>query len=169
MKKLLLTFTLLVAVLVQVRADELSFTADAPNAVVMGETFRLSYTINTHKAKNFRVGDITDFDILMGPSQSSSSSTSIINGVRTSSRTLTFTCILRPKKEGTYKIPAATINVDGKQMTSEELTVKVLPPDQRGSAAQQSGSQPSGRGTVTSSQNGSINDDDLFIVATVNN
>jgi len=168
MKKLLLTFTLLVAVLVQVRADELSFTADAPNAVVMGETFRLSYTINTHKAKNFRVGDITDFDILMGPSQSSSSSTSIINGVRTSSRTLTFTCILRPKKEGTYKIPAATINVDGKQMTSEELTVKVLPPDQRGSAAQQSGSQPSGRGAATSSQNGSISDDDLFIVATVN-
>ena len=168
MKKLLLTFTLLVAVLVQVRADELSFTADAPNAVVMGETFRLSYTINTHKAKNFRVGDITDFDILMGPSQSSSSSTSIINGVRTSSRTLTFTCILRPKKEGTYKIPAATINVDGKQMTSEELTVKVLPPDQRGSAAQQSGSQSSGRGAATSSQNGSISDDDLFIVATVN-
>lgn len=168
MKKLLLTFTLLVAVIVQVRADELSFTADAPNAVVMGETFRLSYTINTHKAKNFRVGDITDFDILMGPSQSSSSSTSIINGVRTSSRTLTFTCILRPKKEGTYKIPAATINVEGKQMTSEELTVKVLPPDQRGSAAQQSGSQSSGRGAVTSSQNGSISDDDLFIVATVN-
>lgn len=168
MKKLLLTFTLLVAVIVQVRADELSFTADAPNAVVMGETFRLSYTINTHKAKNFRVGDITDFDILMGPSQSSSSSTSIINGVRTSSRTLTFTCILRPKKEGTYKIPAATINVEGKQMTSEELTVKVLPPDQRGSAAQQSGSQSSGRRAVTSSQNGSISDDDLFIVATVN-
>lgn len=168
MKKLLLTFTLLVAVIVQVRADELSFTADAPNAVVMGETFRLSYTINTHKAKNFRVGDITDFDILMGPSQSSSSSTSIINGVRTSSRTLTFTCILRPKKEGTYKIPAATINVEGKQMTSEELTVKVLPPDQRGSAAHQSGSQSSGRGAVTSSQNGSISDDDLFIVATVN-
>lgn len=40
MKKLLLTFTLLVAVIVQIRADELSFTADAPNAVVMGETFR---------------------------------------------------------------------------------------------------------------------------------
>ena len=168
MKKLLLTFTLLVAVIVQVRADELSFTADAPNAVVMGETFRLSYTINTHKAKNFRVGDITDFDILMGPSQSSSSSTAIINGVRTSSRTLTFTCILRPKKEGTYKLPAATINVEGKQMTSDELTVKVLPPDQRGSAAQQSGYQSSGRGAVTSSQNGSISDDDLFIVATVN-
>ena len=99
MKKLLLTIILLVSTVANyVRAEELTFTADAPSAVVMGETFRLSYTVNTHKAKNFRVGNITDFDILMGPTQSSSSSTSIINGVRTSSRTLTFTCILRPKK-----------------------------------------------------------------------
>ena len=167
MKKLLLTIILLVSTVVNyVQAEELTFTADAPSAVVMGETFRLSYTVNTHKAKNFRVGNITDFDILMGPTQSSSSSTSIINGVRTSSRTLTFTCILRPKKEGTCTIPAATIMAEDKQMTSKELTVKVLPPDQRSSAASSSGSQTS-RGSSTS-QSGQINDDDLFIVATVN-
>lgn len=167
MKKLLLAFTLIVSTFASyVQAEELTFTAEAPNAVVMGETFRLSYTINTHKAKNFRVGNITDFDVLMGPTQSSSSSTSIINGVRTSSRTLTFTCILRPKKEGTYTIPAATITADDKQMTSKELTVKVLPPDQRGTAASSSSAQ-SGRGASTS-QSGQITDDDLFIVATVN-
>ena len=148
-----------------VRAEELSFTANAPSAVVMGETFRLSYTINTHNAKGFRVGNIEDFDILSGPNQSSSSSTSIVNGVRTSSKTLTFTCILRPKKEGTFTIPSATITADGKQMNSKQLTVKVLPPDQRGSGAQQSGAQ--GRGTSTA-QTGQIGDEDLFIVATVN-
>lgn len=167
MKKLLLTFTLLVSAFASyVQAEELTFTAEAPSAVVMGETFRLSYTVNTHKAKNFRVGNITDFDILMGPSQSSSSSTSIVNGVRTSSRTLTYTCILRPKKEGTYTIPAATITAEDKQMTSKALTVKVLPPDQRNSAASSSGAQ-SGRGG-SASQSGQIADDDLFIVATVN-
>ena len=148
-----------------VHAEELSFTANAPSAVVMGETFRLSYTINTHNAKGFRVGNIEDFDILSGPNQSSSSSTSIVNGVRTSSKTLTFTCILRPQKEGTFTIPSATITAEGKQMSSKQLTIKVLPPDQRGSQAQQSGSQ--GRGTVTA-QTGKIGDDDLFIVATVN-
>lgn len=167
MKKLLLTFTLLVSAFASyVQAEELTFTAEAPGAVVMGETFRLSYTVNTHKAKNFRVGNITDFDILMGPTQSSSSSTSIINGVRTSSRTLTFTCILRPKKEGTFTIPAATITADNKQMTSKELTVKVLPPDQRNSSTSSSGTQ-SGRG-ASASQSGQVTDDDLFIVATVN-
>ena len=166
MKKLIILTTLLVAALTAVRAEELTFTADAPSAVVMGETFRLSYTINTHGARGFRVGDIADFDILSGPNQSSSSNISIINGVRTSSKKLTYTCILRPKREGTFTIPAATVTVDGEQLTSKELTVKVLPQDQRGGGSQQSGSQQ-GRGT-SSSQTGQISSDDLFIVASVN-
>ena len=165
MRKLLLTFTLLAVAFAYAKADEVTFTADAPNAVVMGQTFRLAYTVNTHDAKGFRVGNITDFDILSGPNQSSSSSTSIINGQRTSSKSLTFTCILRPKKEGTYTIPAATIVAGGKQMSSKELTVKVLPPDQK-AQAQQSGSQ--GKTTTSSQTSGQISNDDLFIVATVN-
>lgn len=162
-QKLIITITLLIAAFTYVKADEVTFTADAPNAVVMGETFRLSYTVNTHNAKNFRVGNITDFDILSGPNRSSSMSSTSVNGVRTTSHTLTFTCILRPKKEGTFTIPSATITAEGKQLTSKELTVKVLPPDQQSS--QQSASQ--GRGAATS-QSGKISDDDLFIVATVN-
>ena len=165
MKRLLIVMTLLIATLASAMADEVTFTASAPSAVVMGETFRLQYTVNTHSAKGFRVCNIEDFDILSGPNQSSSSSTSIINGVRTSSKTLTFTCILRPKREGTFTIPAATITADGKPMASKELTVKVLPPDQQGS--QQSGSQQ-GRGAATSSATGQISNDDLFIKATVN-
>lgn len=165
MRKLLLTFTLLAVAFAYAKADEVTFTADAPSAVVMGQTFRLAYTVNTHDAKSFRVGNITDFDILSGPNQSSSLSTSIINGQRTSSKSLTFTCILRPKKEGTYTIPAATIVAGGKQMSSKELTVKVLPPDQK-AQAQQSGSQ--GRTTTSSQTSGQISNDDLFIVATVN-
>ena len=162
-QKLIITITLLIAAFTYVKADEVTFTADAPNAVVMGETFRLSYTVNTHNAMNFRVGNITDFDILSGPNRSSSMSSTSVNGVRTTSHTLTFTCILRPKKEGTFTIPSATITAEGKQLTSKELTVKVLPPDQQSS--QQSASQ--GRGAATS-QSGKISDDDLFIVATVN-
>ena len=165
MKKILVIITLLFATFTSMHAEEVTFTADAPNAVVMGETFRLSYTVNTHSVRNFRVGNIVDFDVLSGPNQSSSSSTSIINGVRTSSKTITYTCILRPKREGTFTIPAATVTAEGKQMTSKELTVKVLPPDQRAAQSQQSGTQ--GRGAATS-QTGQISNDDLFIVATVN-
>ena len=168
MRKILLTITLLVSTFAYqgLRAEEVTFTANAPSAVVMGETFRLAYTVNTHNAKSFRVGNISDFDILMGPTQSSSSSTSIINGQRTSSKTLTFTCVLRPKREGTFTIPAATITAEGQQLKSKEVTVKVLPPDQK-AAASQSQQSSQGRGAATS-QTGKISDDDLFIVATVN-
>lgn len=169
MKKILLVITLFIGTFVcqEIHAEEVSFTANAPSAVVMGETFRLTYTVNTHNAKGFRVGNITDFDVLMGPTQSSSSSTSIVNGQRTSSKTLTFTCVLRPKNEGTFTIPSATIIAEGQQLKSKELTVKVLPPDQKATAtqSQQSGSQNKG---AASSQTGKIGDDDLFIVATVN-
>lgn len=147
-------------------AEELTFTANAPSAVVIGETFRLSYTINTHNVNGFRIGNISDFDVLSGPNQSTSMQSSTINGVRTSSKTITFTCILRPKKEGTFTIPSATITAEGKQMTSKELTIKVLPADQQSSTSQRSGSQQS-RGDATS-QSGRISDEDLFIVATVN-
>ena len=166
-QKLFLTFSLLLTVFAYAKADEVTFTADAPNAVVMGETFRLSYTINTHNAKNFRVGEITDFDLLMGPTQSSSMRTTNINGQRSTVKTLTYTCVLRPQKEGTFTIPAASIVAEGKQMNSKELTVKVLPPDQKKTAAQtqQSGSKSGGADT---SRTGQIGDDDLFMVATVN-
>lgn len=148
-----------------VYAEELAFTADAPNAVVVGQQFRLSYTINTHNAKSFRLGNITDFDILMGPTDSRSMRSVEVNGVRTTTKTLTFTCILRPKKEGTFTIPASMITAEGKQLHSKELTVKVLPPDQSASQSQQSNSQ--GKKT-SASKTGQIDDDDLFIVATVN-
>ena len=165
-QKLILTFSLLLAAFAYARGEEVTLTANAPNAVVIGETFRVAYTVNTHNARNFRMGNITDFDVLMGPTQSSSSSTSIINGVRTSSKTLTFTCVLKPKKEGTFTIPAATITAEGKQLKSEDLTVKVLPQDKQGTTSQQAGT--SGKTSASSAQTGQINDDDLFIIATVN-
>lgn len=149
-----------------VHAEELTFTANAPSAVIMGEHFRLYYTVNTHNAKSFRVGDISDFDVLSGPNQSSSSSTYMVNGQRTVNKTLTFTCILRPTKEGTFTIPPATITAEGKQLRSKELTVKVLPPDQQNASSQQGGAQQH-RGSSTS-QAGQISDEDLFMVATVN-
>ena len=57
MKKILLVITLFIGTFVcqGIHAEEVSFTANAPGAVVMGETFRLTYTVNTHNAKSFRV------------------------------------------------------------------------------------------------------------------
>ena len=167
-QKLFLMIALFMGTLafVPVHAEEVTFTADAPSAVVMGERFRLSYTINTNKTRDFRIGNIVEFDILSGPNMSSSSNISLINGVRTSVKKQTYTYILRPMQEGTFTIPAATIVVDGNQMKSNEITIKVLTPYQPSSSAQQSSSQQGM--AVSSSSTGKIGNDDLFIVATVN-
>ena len=63
-----------------------TLTASAPSHVAVGEQFRLTYTVNTQDASNFRAGDIPDaFEVLMGPSTSSQSSFQMVNGRMSSS------------------------------------------------------------------------------------
>lgn len=173
MKRTIILFQVLILLFAgPTLAEELNFTVQAPNTVIQGSQFRISYTINTQKVKDFRVGNISDFDVLMGPSRSSQMS--IINGVKSSS--IIYTYVLRASNEGTYTIPAASIVADGKNMESKTVTIKVLPPDkdepsgQGSSASQGAQSQGGGAsgGAVTSSQNGQINDNDLFLIASVN-
>ena len=76
---------------VRVVADDVTFTAQAPQAVVVGERFRITYKINTRNIKEFRAPDMKSLSILAGPSQSTSSSTQIINGKVSSSTTVSLT------------------------------------------------------------------------------
>lgn len=124
----------------------------------MGEQFRLSFTVNA-EAKDLRVQEMPDFEVLMGPSQSKSYSSSWVNGQSSSETTITFTYILMPKKVGTFNIAPATIKVNGANYVSNALSVKVLPPDKASSA---SGDKSTGS---NSNQAGSqaISNDGLFI------
>lgn len=159
MRKIVCLWIALLALTVQAYADDkVTFTASAPDAVAVGDQFRLSYTVNTQKVKNFRAPSIKGFDVLMGPSRSYSMQS--INGNTT--ETLTFTYILLAQKEGEYTIPGATITANGDQMLSNSVKIKVLPADKANSS--QSGNAQS---TSRSSSSGtSISNDDLFITAT---
>ena len=64
-KALLILFTLLS---LPALADKVGITADAPDVVVSGDEFRISFTINSSKAKNFSAPAMDGFDVLMGPS-----------------------------------------------------------------------------------------------------
>ena len=135
--------------------DNISFTTDAPEVVVCGDQFRLVYSINTHKVRDFRAPSIKDLEVLDGPYRSESSSTQIMNGKVTSSKSIRFTYSLMANKEGTFKIPGATIVAEGKTMTSNSVTIKVLPADDASTEAS--------RGQVAG---GSVSNKDLFITAT---
>ena len=148
----------LIAYSTQMLADKVSFTASAPDAVVVGDQFRLSYTVTTQKVKDFRAPSIKGFDVLMGPSRSQQSNTQIVNGNVTSTSSITFTYILMANNAGEYTIPGASIVADGDQMVSNSVRIKVLPQDQGGSNSSSSSSTHSSSGTGVSNQ-------DLFITA----
>ena len=158
MKKLIIILMALIAYSTQMLADKVSFTASAPDAVVVGDQFRLSYTITTQKVKDFRAPSIKGFDVLMGPSRSQQSNTQIVNGNVTSTSSITFTYILMANNAGEYTIPGASIIADGDQMVSNSVRIKVLPQDQGDSNSSSSSSTHSSSGTGVSNQ-------DLFITA----
>ena len=161
MRKVILFF-ILISTVIGAWADGITFTANAPEVVVSGDQFRLSYTINSQKVRDFRAPSIQGFEVLMGPSRSTQSSTQIVNGNVTSTSTITFTYILMAGKEGDYKIPGATIVADGDNYTSNSVEIKVLPPDQS-SGASSGSSARSSRNQVNS---GRITDKELFMLAT---
>lgn len=143
-------FVCLVAMLMPMSAlaDNITFEGRAPSTVRVGEKFQLSYTLNA-SGSDMRMGETSDFDILMGPSQSTSRSVSIVNGSMTQSQTTTYTFILKANKEGQFTIPSARVTADGKHVSSNEVTIKVV---EASANVQQSGI--SGGGTNSSQSNG---------------
>ncbi|GBU08057.1 aerotolerance-like protein [Bacteroidales bacterium] len=140
-------------------AQDVSFKGSAPSAVAVGQQFRLSYSINSD-AKDLRVPELSDFEVLMGPSVSSSKSMSYSAGQTRTVISNTYTYILMGKSEGTFTIPAASIKVGNSEYKSNPLTVKVLPQDKSGAAAQ-GGAQEQG-GDV-SSETKAASDEDVFV------
>jgi len=166
MMRKVIFFLLLILTTVHAWADnKATLTADAPDVVVSGDQFRLTFTVNTQKVKDFRAPSITKgFDVLMGPSRSQQSSTQIINGKVSSSSSITYTYILMAGDAGTYTIPAASIEANGEKIFSNAVTIKVLPPDQ--SASGSKGSQKSSVQVGNQAASGRITSNDLFITAT---
>ena len=146
-------------------SGQVTFKASAPATVVEGEQFRLSYILNK-EGKDIRLPEIPDFDVLFGPSISTSFSQRTVNGKTTSESSVTYTYILMAKKTGTFTISPASIKVDGSNYESNSLQIKVLPPDEASTQEPAAGGgrgeeRPSGTGTAT------VSAEDAFIRAIV--
>ena len=139
-------------------AQEVEFKTSAPAQVIMGRPFQLSYSVN-QRAKDLRAPEFVDFDYVAGPYTSQSSSTSFVNGKRTSSFNLTFTYTLMANKEGAFTIPPASIKVDGDTYTSNGVRITVLPADEPddASAANQS------HNTGTTRETNSVGAENIFL------
>src|SRR5258706_309099 len=125
----------------QTFAQDVTFTASASSTTVAaGEQFQVTYSVNGNASK-FQAPAFRDFDVVMGPSQSMS--TQIVNG--SFSQSVSYTYVLIAQREGTYEIPSATVEVNGKKLQSNSLRITVVKgnPQQQQQAQGSSGNQQS--------------------------
>jgi len=96
------------------------FSMSAPSSVPVNQNFQLNITLENANG-NPKPPAFNDFQVLSGPN--TSTSMSWINGAVTQS--VTYSYILKPKQEGTFKIGKASVVVSGVTMESNELTVNI--------------------------------------------
>ena len=162
MRKLSLIFFALVGIALAGFADEVVFKAQAPGQVIVGRPFQLTYSVN-QRSRDLRAPEFTDFDVLAGPYTSTSSSTSFVNGHRTSSFTQTYTYTLMAQKAGTFTIGPATVKVDGENVQSNGVRIQVLPEDEQSAQQSSQPSQSSQSSQSSSKTQASASSENLFV------
>ena len=108
-----------------------SFVATVDNnKVAENDRFELRFTFegtNLNALKNFNPPSLKEFRVLSGPNQSTSMQ--IINGVSSSSLTLSY--ILMPNTTGAYTIGTASIQYEEKTYTTDPIKVTIVKGSQK--------------------------------------
>jgi hypothetical protein len=139
-QKLILFFLLVIPGLIM--AQVVSFSAQAPKQVYVGQRFQLTYTLNSSEGQGFMGPEIVSFDILSGPMMSSGTNIMNINGKLEYTSSSSFTFILEANKAGTFTIPQAIISVKGKRYMSNTLIISVLNQNSRSAQTNPNSNQP---------------------------
>ena len=125
-----------------------NLTASAPSQVQVGQRFQVTWELNA-SGSNFTPPQISDFQVLGGPNQSTSMQ--YING--SMSQSVSFSFVLRAAKEGEFTIAPAKIKVGGNVISSNEVKINVV----KGQQQQASGGQQK-----SNTQSSTANASDLF-------
>ena len=94
------------------------------NKLGLNQRVKIQFTINKQGADNFQAPNFKNFQIVSGPSQSISQSW--VNGSASFSQSYNY--IIKPLKKGEFLIPAASIKLNNKILTSKAVKVIVLDP-----------------------------------------
>ncbi len=104
------------------------------NTVASNQVFTITVTLENERLRNY--SPFPEIEGFLKRGTSSSSSTSFVNGKRTSSQSITQNYL--PTEEGTFTVPPFTITINGQEYRSEGINVTVGPPRQQ----QQRGQDP---------------------------
>jgi hypothetical protein len=133
--------------------------------VAAGEQFEVTYAI-TAQPSGFKPPEFKNFNLIGGPSTSSSSSVQFINGKVIQNTTISYTYYFTANSPGTFTVEPAKATVDGKSYFSNGFTIEVVanakqgsnPQENKQNAQQQSATQGNNRNVVAESGN-----DDIFV------
>jgi hypothetical protein len=124
MKRWAILLFSLFSLLAKAQDNDIKFEAVLSKAKLgQNERLRVSFEMNKD-GDFFEAPSFENFEVLMGPSQSISSS--FINGKRSFSKSYTY--VLRPKKQGQLIIDSASITIDNTVYTTDPKTVLVTEP-----------------------------------------
>lgn len=141
MKRILLFFTLL-TLSVAALAQRVSFDAVAPLTVVAGDRFRVEFVLKNAAGSDFVAPQFDGFKVLAGPTVSTGSQMSWVNGVQSSSTSETRTYFVEASttaSKGT--ISQASITAGGTTYKSRALAINIVASTSpQGAAAQGGGS-----------------------------
>ena len=141
--------------------DNPTLTVSAKKQVVVGERFQVVFESNA-EGRNFQAPSFEGFNVVGGPFTSTSSSIQVVNGSVTRSTRISYTFAVQASREGTFRIGAASLTVDGNKVSSEPFEVKVLPDD--GSYAASGGGASSSQGQAQqSTSDPQVSGKDLFL------
>ena len=163
-KQLFITLTLLLTH--GLNAQEISIKA--PATIGAGVPFHVSFEVEG-KSNKFQGPTFKGLSVLSGPSTSSSSSFSWINGQTTSRVTTQYNYLVQADKEGTFTIGPATCMVDGKKISSQSFTIKVTKAEPNANTNQRQGHYGDPYGRQHGGETQTIDESTLFAKATVTN
>ena len=165
--KIFLTALPVLAIFSAYAAEKVTFEANSPLTVAVGEAFRVEFALNAKPDEDsFKAPSFEGFDVLAGPAVSQGSSVQIINGSMTKSVSYTYTFVLLPQAAGNVTVGAAEVKVDGTTYRTRPLPIEIVNEGEGSRAQQQQGGshRPDDAQTDAQSQ---IGKDDILLRAVV--
>lgn len=168
MKKFLTLIFLMLTASAALKAD-LTFRIKAPDRVMAGEQFYITYSVidGNPSLRSLRVPEIEGCKLLYGPSETKSQSYEISNGRSRSNTRVDYTFVYRAEKEGTVTIGEASVEADGKHLTTSRRKLTIT------AGSQPSASRPGASGSSapdvniddisTQSSDRAVQSDDVFV------
>lgn len=148
-------------------AEKVNVEIDAPALVAVGDGFRVEYSVNVKPDRFIQPEQFAGFEVIAGPSSSTSQSVSIVNGNMVQESKYSYIFVLVATEEGQFTLPAAKMVVGGKEYASKALPIETV--QEGGESAGRASQQGQGAGGQTQQRaaEASVKADDVLFRAVV--